>query len=236
MNSLNKKFLSADIFLEVQKNTSPDIPSCWIHANPVLGNRWHAKAQGNCVAALPLWVYCDDRSGNVLKKWNEHNSFLFTLAGLPGYKTSKEFNIHFICTSNLAPPLDMLDGVVDQLEYVALLFIWLSLYLTLRTAQREGVWAWDCVHKEPILVFPSVLALLEDNLMQSKFACHIGFHGKYFCQMCMVKGSDAADDMLHPVDQPNETMANPSTEMSDTGSDGASEILDTTVRATAAAT
>ena len=51
------------------------------------------------------------------KKWNEHNSFLFTLAGLPGSETSKEYNIHFICTSNLAPPLEMLDGVVTQIEY-----------------------------------------------------------------------------------------------------------------------
>ena len=73
------------------------------------------------MAALPLWVYCDDTSGNVSKKWNEHNSFLFTLTGLPGHETSKEFNIHFLCTSNLAPPLEMLDGVVNQIEYVAAL-------------------------------------------------------------------------------------------------------------------
>ena len=75
------------------------------------------------MAALPLWMYCDDTSGNISKKWNEHNSFLFTLAGLPGHETSKEFNIHFLCTSNLAPPLEMLDGVVNQLEYVALFLI-----------------------------------------------------------------------------------------------------------------
>ena len=50
MNFLNKNLLSADIFLEVRKNTSPDIPSRWIHTNPVLGNRWHAKAQGKRVA------------------------------------------------------------------------------------------------------------------------------------------------------------------------------------------
>ena len=97
-----------------------------------------------------------------------------------------------------------------------------------RTAQSEGVWAWDCVRKEPILVFPSVLALLGDNPMQSEFACHIGLRGKYFCRTCMVKGSDAADDPLHPVDQPNE---NPSPETSDAGSDGASEISDTTDQA-----
>jgi hypothetical protein len=65
---------------------------------------------------LPLWMYCDDTSGNTSKKWNEHNSFLFTLAGLSREETAKEYNVHFLCTSNTAPPLEMLDGVVNQLE------------------------------------------------------------------------------------------------------------------------
>lgn len=30
----------------------------------------------------------------------------------------KESNIHFLATSNIAPPLKMLDGIVEQLEYV----------------------------------------------------------------------------------------------------------------------
>jgi hypothetical protein len=48
----------------------------------------------------------------------------------------------------------------------------------------------------------------------------------------MVKGSDAADDPLHPLDQPNETADNRSPEMSDPGSsDGGSEISDTTDQA-----
>lgn len=55
------------------------------------------------------------------------------------------------------------------------------------------MWAWDCENKEPILVFPVVLVLLGDNPMQSKFACHIGMRGKFFCRACWVKGTDAAD-------------------------------------------
>jgi len=62
-----------------------------------------------------------------------------------------------------------------------------------RAVKKEGVWAWDCVHKEPVLVFPVVLALLGDNPMQSEFACHIGMRGKLFCGACWVKGSDALD-------------------------------------------
>jgi len=176
-----KRFPHLTIFSEVRKTTSPDILSRWTHTNPVLGNRWRAKAQGKHVAALPLWMYCDDTSGNVSKKWNEHNSFLFTLAGLSGHETSKEFNIHFLCTSNLAPPLEMLDGVIDQLEYVTRHLMVRLCLSSFRTAQNKGVWAWDCVLKEPILVFPSVLALLGDNPMESEFACHIGLRGKYFC-------------------------------------------------------
>lgn len=65
-----------------------------------------------------MWVYCDDTSGNVSKKWNKHNSFLFTAAGLPREHVHRQSNIHFLSTSNLAPPLEMLDGFVDQLEYV----------------------------------------------------------------------------------------------------------------------
>jgi len=66
--------------------------------------------------AMPIWLYCDDTSGNVSKKWNEHNSFLFQLAGLLHTHLGKEYNVHFLSTSNLAPPLEMLDGVVNQLE------------------------------------------------------------------------------------------------------------------------
>lgn len=43
---------------------------------------------------------------------------MFTLAGLPLEQSQKEYNIHFLCTSNLAPPLEMMEGVVDQIKYV----------------------------------------------------------------------------------------------------------------------
>ena len=79
------------------------------------------------MAAFPIWLYCDDTSGNLSKKWNEHNSFLFTAAGLPRAEAQKEFNVHFLSTSNLAPPLEMLDGVVDQLEYVMSLLVFIQM-------------------------------------------------------------------------------------------------------------
>jgi hypothetical protein len=59
-------------------------------------------------------MYCDDTSGNLSKKWNKHNSFLFLPGGLPHEQSQKEYNIHFLSTSNIAPPLEMLDGIVKQ--------------------------------------------------------------------------------------------------------------------------
>lgn len=110
-------FYGSDFFLGVHSNIpSHPEPFPWTHTNPADGNRWRKLSKGRRTLFLPLWLYCDDTSGNQSKKWNEHNSFLFTLAGLPREEVSKQYNIHFLCTSNLAPPLEMLDGVVEQLK------------------------------------------------------------------------------------------------------------------------
>lgn len=81
-------------------------------------NRYRVLAKGHRVLTFMMWLYCDDTSGNVSKKWNKHNSFLFTAAGLPREHVHQESNVHFLSTSNLAPPLEMLDGIVSQMEYV----------------------------------------------------------------------------------------------------------------------
>lgn len=67
------------------------------------------KANGARCCAAPIFSYCDDTSGNVSKKWNKHNSFLYVLAGLPLDQIHLPYNVHFFSTSNLAPPLEMLD-------------------------------------------------------------------------------------------------------------------------------
>jgi hypothetical protein len=95
----------------------------WTKTNPMDGNRWRKLSAGHRVLAFPIWLYCDDTSGNTSKKWNKHNSFLFTAAGLPRKFVHRESNIHFLATSNIAPPLEMLDGIVDQLEWVYFLLI-----------------------------------------------------------------------------------------------------------------
>lgn len=71
------------------------------------------------VHALPIWLYCDDTSGNMSKKWNKHNSILFVLGGLPHNHVQDLYNIHFLSTSNVASPLEMMEKVSEWLRYEA---------------------------------------------------------------------------------------------------------------------
>ncbi|KAJ4488656.1 hypothetical protein C8R41DRAFT_896160 [Lentinula lateritia] len=167
-------------------------------------NRWRVLAKGHEVLNFSMWLYCDDTSGNVSKKWNKHNSFLFTAAGLPQEYGHQESNVHFLCTSNLAPPLEMLDGVTKQLEQ----------------GQSEGIWVWDIQQKAMLLMIPAVLAMLGDNPMQSEFACHVGLAGKFFCRCCFVKGRDAEDEIPGSAQVPIHDNVSVRSDASDTGEDG----------------
>ncbi|KAG6915323.1 hypothetical protein DXG01_012129 [Tephrocybe rancida] len=112
------------------------------------------------------WTFTDPHAGNPWRaKAHEHSL--------------KEYNIHFLSTSNIAPPLEMLDGIVEQLEQ----------------AQEDRIWAWDAELGEPVLMIPQILVLLGDNPMQSEFACHIGLRGKLFCCACWVKGTNTLEEI-----------------------------------------
>jgi hypothetical protein len=86
----------------------------WTYTKRVEGNRWRNLASGRCIECCPNWLYCDDTSGNTSKRWNKHNSFLFTLA------------VHLICTSNISPPIEMLKGVATQVRCCYEFFVWNS--------------------------------------------------------------------------------------------------------------
>ncbi|EKM48146.1 uncharacterized protein PHACADRAFT_203180 [Phanerochaete carnosa HHB-10118-sp] len=131
-------------------------------------NAWRAKAQGRPVLPLLLWMYCDDTSGNGSKKWNKYNSFLFVLAGLPREHVHLPYNIHSLSTSNVAAPLEMLEGISADL----------------RELQDHGLVAWDCVFNEEVIYVPWPFAFLGDNPMQSELASHVGMTGKFFCRVC----------------------------------------------------
>jgi hypothetical protein len=88
-----------------------------------LHNPWRAKANGRRVLSVPIWLWCDDTSGNQSKKWNKHNSFLTTLTGLPRRMQQSSFNIHFLATSNIASPLEMLEAITSDLKYAKMVCI-----------------------------------------------------------------------------------------------------------------
>ncbi|KAH9044117.1 hypothetical protein EDB83DRAFT_2507524 [Lactarius deliciosus] len=180
----------------------------WTLTDPKVGNRWRVLAGGARVYSFPIWLYCDDVSGNQSKRWNKHYSFLFSAAGLPRTLFQHEYNVHFLCTSN------MLDGIVSQLE----------------VAWDTGVWAWDCVHEDHVLVIPFVAALLGDNPMQSEFACHVGPGGKMICRVCQVKGLDVSTNdtqaqmapaSIHDADGGRTTPDSIGTSDGDSSADGA---------------
>jgi hypothetical protein len=50
-------------------------------------------------------------------------------AGLPRTESQKEYNIHFLSTSNIVPSLEMMDGIVDQLQLVSLSDLSLSILI-----------------------------------------------------------------------------------------------------------
>lgn len=108
--------------------TTPPTLTEWKLTDPLVGNKWRQKANGAECLSFPIWLYCDDTSGNTSKRWNAHNSFLFTAAGLPRSEISKEYNVHFLATSNSAPTLEMLDGIADQLQYVQFCFMNVNLH------------------------------------------------------------------------------------------------------------
>lgn len=113
---LSKSCPKATKIAGVQLKQDSTSLSPWTRTNPIEGNCWRGRAKGAHVFSFPIWLYCDDTSGNQSKKWNKHNSFLFIPGGLPRSYVHLEYNIHFLCTSNIAPPLEMLDGIVEQLE------------------------------------------------------------------------------------------------------------------------
>lgn len=226
----------------MEPNAATIVP--WTRTDPNVGNRWRGIARGARVYSFPIWLYCDDVSGNQSKKWNKHYSFLFSPAGLPRALFQHEYNVHFLCTSNLAAPLEMMDGIVSQLEYVLVSLRYRAIAYVLtrcephRGAWQTGVWVWDCVHEDHVLIIPFVAALLGDNPMQSEFACHVGPGGKFLCRICDVKGMDASANGLQSptapasIDRASEGRTTPdSIGTSDSDGDGNSSASNTSAPA-----
>ena len=109
----------------------------WMQTDPQVGNCWHIIAGGAHVYSFPIWLHCDAISENQSKRWNKHYLFLFLVVGLPRALFQHEYHVHFLCTSNLATLLKMVDGIVNQFEYVFVLLPIRHLHVVDPTGQHE---------------------------------------------------------------------------------------------------
>ncbi|OAV89083.1 hypothetical protein PTTG_28819 [Puccinia triticina 1-1 BBBD Race 1] len=117
-----------------------------------LPNDWRDKANGRIIRHIPITLYSDDTLGNVLKKFNKHISFYFTLSGLPPQILNQEYNCHFLSTSNRANVLEISGQIVAKMNEVT----------------REGFMAFDSSIMEEVLVTGLVFCFLADSLMHAE--------------------------------------------------------------------
>ncbi|KAH8926428.1 hypothetical protein BT69DRAFT_1348041 [Atractiella rhizophila] len=139
----------------------------FIPVHPPL-NPIRQKARGCRSVVVPIVLYGDDSSGNISKQWNKHLSFYMTLAGLPNRLQNQEYNIHFLATSNIAPALEILEGIVQQLQH-----IW-----------QDGLFTYDAANHEEIHIQALVLLFEGDNPMQAEICSTGSLASLVFCREC----------------------------------------------------
>ena len=125
---------------------------------------------------VPLVLFCDDTSGNVSKKWHKFESWYMQLAGPPRLFNARHENIHFICSSDQVTSIGMNKPIVVELLHL----------------ESDGVWAYDALHKEEVLVIAPLLYIVCDNPMASQLCNHLGSTALMFCRMCLV-----SDDVIY---------------------------------------
>ncbi|KNZ57692.1 hypothetical protein VP01_2098g2 [Puccinia sorghi] len=118
----------------------------------LIPNPWRVKSGGRILRHVPITLYSDDTSGNVSKQFNKHNSFYFTLSGLPPEISNQEYNCHFLSTSNVATVGEMGELIIDELNEMVTI----------------GFPAYDYSIHEPVWVISVVLCFLADSPMHAK--------------------------------------------------------------------
>jgi hypothetical protein len=118
---------------------------------------------------VPL-LYCDDTSGNRSKRWNKHDSWLFSLAGLPFQEAQRSYHIHFLSTSNVASGMEMARAIVDRMNE--------------ENGILNGIPGYDAATEKDVLIIGGVLCVLADNPMHSEIVSHVSHQGLQFCRVC----------------------------------------------------
>ena len=118
---------------------------------------------------VPLVVFSDDTSGNKSKVWNKFDSYCIRLAGLSVKSNAQIHNIHFICTSNKAPVMEMAVPLVHELQSL-----------------EEGILMFDALFNTNVIVIAPVICFLCDNPHAAEICNHLGSSTHMFCRICMV--------------------------------------------------
>ncbi|KAJ1555108.1 hypothetical protein HK096_008907 [Nowakowskiella sp. JEL0078] len=145
-------------------------------------NTLHIKAAGALVMIFPIALFTDDMSGNRSKKWNCHESWLWSPACIPIHEAQRPYNIHFVCTSNRSSSLEIAPALMKELQ----------------KSGKEGI---QCIHgitNEEILALPRALNVIADNPMHSALCSHIGLTGLLNCRRCTSSRKWAtSEDMIN---------------------------------------
>ena len=134
----------------------------WIHP-------MQSRAQGMPVVCLPLFLFCDDTSGNRTKKWNAFDMWYLLLGGLSKEDNAQLKNIHFLTCSNRVSALELAKPLVADLLKL-----------------ERGVPVYDAHLKKNVLVVAPLLCLLADNPRASELLCHLGTTANCYCRICQV--------------------------------------------------
>ncbi|KAL5473671.1 hypothetical protein EMCRGX_G028182 [Ephydatia muelleri] len=121
------------------------------------------------VFMVPLIIFSDDTSGNRSKVWNKFDSWCFLLAGLRQKDNAQFCNIHFICTSNQVPVMEMAHPLVDQLLEL-----------------ERGIVVFDAQLNTNALILAPVICFLCDNPRAAEICSHLGSGTLRFCRICRV--------------------------------------------------
>ncbi|KAL5515795.1 hypothetical protein EMCRGX_G001015 [Ephydatia muelleri] len=121
------------------------------------------------VFMVPLIIFSDDTSGNRSKVWNKFDSWCFLLAGLRQKDNAQFCNIHFICTSNQVPVMEMTHPLVDQLLEL-----------------ERGIVVFDAQLNTNALILAPVICFLCDNPRAAEICSHLGSGTLRFCRICRV--------------------------------------------------
>ncbi|KAI5824138.1 hypothetical protein K523DRAFT_343548 [Schizophyllum commune Tattone D] len=187
--------LSSDFLTQMVRKEDDPSQDFYIYEPTLLANgkvfmptRWYTEngdihAKGWYLLADYRYggYYVDQRTQACISEYDLHLSLPFfaqrhALLHLPSPHSILEYNVHFACTSNIASPLEMAEGIVSQIQQ----------------AQERGIWAYDEYEKTYVL---SVFALLGDNPMQSELCSHSGIAANHFCRICWVEGADMDGDI-----------------------------------------